>query len=216
MSVTEFALLRLKPPHIPPQPFSPSLLPILAKARDAMQTFSGKHFYILQQVEDPTYIYILGSWSTLSSHMDVFIPSAVNQELLKELEPLLDIVWLHHLQAPTELDPSANVIPVTEDGVVSFGRHFVAPARKEAFEQGWLGVQTLLYPHIKAGTKPLAGWDVTPPENEEEFVMVAGWDAVENHIAFGGTPEGKEYLKVVLGLIDRGEVKHGKLLKLED
>ncbi len=78
----------------------PVLCSKLAHAKSIMQKYAGRTFYYLQQVEDPTYIYIIGKWESLDRHLNDFIPSADNQTLLESLRDLINVEWLLHFAVP--------------------------------------------------------------------------------------------------------------------
>jgi quinol monooxygenase YgiN len=116
MAVTELALLKLKNGGTLTQDVKAQL----KKAQVAMESYSGggRKFHYLQQVEDPTCIYVLGEWESLSQHYDGFIPSKANQDLLEALKDELDVGWLSHLDVPVskiQLDAP----------VLSIGRHMI-------------------------------------------------------------------------------------------
>jgi heme-degrading monooxygenase HmoA len=212
MAVTELALLHLKPPHA----LTPAICTVLAKAKAAMTSFTSKPFHILRQVEDPEYLYVLGTWPSREAHVETFIPSAANQSILADLADVLEVVWLHHLQAPTGIPVVPATGPVGEDknAVLSISRHFVDDPRKAEFERVWAEKIGLLDDFTKAGTEALAGWSIEVEEGKAEFVLVLGWEAVEKHSEFGNSELGREYLGAVRAVLYGGEVKHAEVLEL--
>jgi len=51
-------------------------------------------------------------------------------------------------------------------------------------------------------------------EGQEEWVLITGWESVEQHVEFGKSEQFKEYAKF-RPLIEGFDVKHAKLMKLE-
>jgi quinol monooxygenase YgiN len=83
MTVTELAILPLTHPLTNDSPALPSALILkLLKARSVLESVSGHSFHYFQQVEDPSIIYILGSWDSVAAHGS-FLPSSENQNLLE-------------------------------------------------------------------------------------------------------------------------------------
>ena len=93
MAVTELALLRLTGDGV----LTEDIRAELRKAKEAMESYTGRTFYYLQQIEDPACIYVLGEWESLRDHYEGFIPSHVNQERLKALDGKLEVLKLVHL-----------------------------------------------------------------------------------------------------------------------
>lgn len=93
MAVTELALLKCKGDGSLTEPIKEEL----RKAKVAMETYTGKMFYYLQQVEEPAYIYVLGEWESLEDHYEGFIASKENKDTLVALADMLEVQWLMHL-----------------------------------------------------------------------------------------------------------------------
>jgi hypothetical protein len=110
-SVTELALLSL------PLPIPPALLSGLARAKTAMEAFSGQSFaYLLsspsvtgtgatpQSAPEPRAgqglgrqdMFIVGGWQSVRFHMEEWIPSEGNRELMEVLEGI-EVKWMWHL-----------------------------------------------------------------------------------------------------------------------
>lgn len=133
-----------------------------------MQQYSSRAFYYLQQVEDPTYIYIIGEWDSLDQHMNDFIPSVDNQELLESLKDLLGVDWLLHIDAPhADLPlpgPGTNNTKVPVYGLV---RHFVKDGQKEQFRGTYNNEKRHLQGFVTEG-KIGGGWRVDKEGDKEE------------------------------------------------
>lgn len=94
MAVTEIALLKLLPSTTIRDP---DLLSRLSKAKQTLEKASGHPFVFLSQREDPSFIYIIGTWSSVSYHQETFLPSPENQEILALVKGIVDVEWMFHL-----------------------------------------------------------------------------------------------------------------------
>lgn len=63
MAITELALVRLKSPD------DPSTRPGMLAAIEAQAAYSSFPVYLLTQIEDPSYVYIVGGWASTATHM---------------------------------------------------------------------------------------------------------------------------------------------------
>jgi len=183
------------------------LLSILRQAKQAMEASSGLgDFLYLQQVEDPAIIYIVGRWPSVAYHYDVFIPSAVNQHILKALADKVSVEWLFHV------DVSQNILPFTKAPVTAIVRHFLAPGERPAFDATFARYNSPLT--NATNSRMEGGWRVDKEEEaKEEWVLFTGWERVEEHTAFGDSEEFKEYAKIKDHLVG-AEVKHAVTLHL--
>ncbi|KAF2869595.1 hypothetical protein BDV95DRAFT_497046 [Massariosphaeria phaeospora] len=213
MPLTELALLHLTPPTILT---SPHLLAGLARAKSAMQRFTGRSMSFLQQVEDPACIYIIGEWESLAQHMDEFIPSAENQATLQSLQGMFTIAVFEHI------DVALAALPVGRNGglgketgtVVRIERYFV----KEGAEAkaGFMDVvrENLGYmrEYVTEGVVG-GGWRVDKEDGKEEFVLVSPWKSVEQHAGFAET-EGFRKLSALWEFVDGTDTKHATLVDI--
>ncbi|KAF2803564.1 uncharacterized protein BDZ99DRAFT_468104 [Mytilinidion resinicola] len=214
MTLTELALLRLLPPTTST---TPSLLSALSHAKTVMESYTHHHFHMLQQVEDPALIYILGEWDSLAQHMDGFIPSAENQELLKSLDGMVEVVSLVHYDVPlTQLPiPGAGK---GGKGLVSIARHFIKPGQKETFEETFEANKGLLQEYV---APEVCGWgwrvdrekEADGQGEKEEFVLFSPWESVDAHLRFGKTEAFKRYAGI-REWIDGADIKHARVLEL--
>ncbi|OCL13264.1 hypothetical protein AOQ84DRAFT_118195 [Glonium stellatum] len=207
MAVTELALLRL----LPATTISTSALKAsLAKAKTAMQDYTGRRFYFLHQIEDPTLIYVFGEWESLTQHMDAFIPSAQNQELLDAVKDQLAIEGLVHLNVGHASLPSADEVGAA-DNVFSIGRHFVKAGAKDEFAAAFEANKHALQDYATQG-KIGGGWRVDKDGNKEEWVLFCPWKNVDEHIGFVNTQGFAEYSKI-REYVDGVDIKHAKVIK---
>lgn len=208
MTITELALLRLLPPTLADDA---PLRSKLSHAKAVMENYTGNRFYYLQQVEDPSLLYIVGEWESLDQHMNDFIPSAENQALLESLKDDLTVDWLIHF------DSSPSALPISESKspdlrVFSVNRHFVKEGEKDGFQETFDTNRHYLQDFITEGTIG-GGWRVDKEEGKEEFILFSPWTAVDQHFAFAKTDGFTKYGKIK-DFIDGAEIKHAKLLEL--
>jgi quinol monooxygenase YgiN len=198
MTVTELALLQLK------NGLNEKVKRVLGKAKKAMQDYSGRTFYYLQQIEDPACIYVLGEWESLEQHYDGFIPSKLNQDLLEELKDEIEISWLSHLDEPV------SDIPL-DASVLSLGRHIITASNREAFANCFAENKKFLDAFVTEG-KATGGWKLDEGRENEEFVLLAPWKEVQQHGEFGKSEGFKEYFKIK-EFIAEADIKHVKVLR---
>lgn len=210
MTITEIALLRLSPDV---SLNDASLCSTLAHAKTVMQTYTGRTFYYLQQVEDPTYIYIIGEWDSLSQHMNDFIPSSDNQAVLESLKGLLTVDWLQHI------DVSHVNLPLPSAGtnkqsapVYGIARHFVKSGQRELFQQTFDVEMHHLQDFVIEG-KIGGGWRIDKEDGKEEWVLLSPWTSVEQHHAFADMDGFMKYSKI-REHIGGAEIKHARVLDI--
>ncbi|KAL9102475.1 MAG: hypothetical protein Q9163_002375 [Psora crenata] len=231
MAVTEFALLRLIPPTMITDP---TFLEQLAHVKETLEAASGHPFYLLGQIEDPTYMYIIGSWPSVEEHWK-FIPSEANQRLLAMLKDFVEVSWMFHLGFPQGVLASSqesiqamsedeNIAPsvervLVEAPVVSIERYFISPQSGELGEsyKGFIETFTKTEHHLKSYQATHHHFLGERAESEStgnaEAVLIAGWDSVAQQIGFAETPGFLEFAKIK-NFIHTVEIKHAKKLKL--
>ncbi|KIW02220.1 uncharacterized protein PV09_06374 [Verruconis gallopava] len=202
MTVTELALLKLSSAD---GSLSEHVRAQLLKAKQAMESFSGHRFYYLQQIEEPSLIYVLGEWASLHQHYAEFIPSAPNQAVLEALRNDVTVVWLSHLDVPvSDIELAAPVM--------SLGRHFVAAKKRKDFEACFAAQKKFLQEFVTEGDVA-GGWKLEEDRENDEFVLFAPWRAIEQHAAFASTDGFKHYVRIKDYIVD-ADIKHVKLLEL--
>lgn len=106
--------------------------------------------------------------------------------------------------------PSTSTIPLNAP-VVSVSRYFVEQSKKAEFDRIFQSAA----PGLGAYTAPLAyagGWRIEKEGEDEEFVLFAGWNKVEDHFAFAESDAFKEFGKIK-SILKEAEIKHGHLEK---
>lgn len=210
MTVTEITLLHLL------QGFTITNADVrlkLAHARTVMQDFTGRTFYYLQQVEDPSFIYIFGEWNSLDQHMNEFIPSAENRALLEGLKDLLSVDWLLHVDTPhADLPLPGLGKKQTKAPVYGLVRHFVRNGRRAQFQETYENEKRHLQAFVTGGTIG-GGWRVDKEGEEEEWVLLTPWMSVEQHHSFAETDGFTKYGKIQ-ECIEGADIKHARILDL--
>jgi heme-degrading monooxygenase HmoA len=207
MTITEIALVRLLPPT---SADDVTLRSKLGHAKVVMEKYTGRKFYYLQQIEDPSLIYIVGEWDSLDQHMNDFIPSADNQAVLESLKTELTVEWLLHADTPHANLPFP---PKTgASGVYSITRHFVKSGEKEKFMETFEANKHLLQEYVSEGTIG-GGWRLDKEDGKEEFDLFIPWTEMEQHFAFGKSEAFLKYAQI-RDHIDDAEIKHAKLLDI--
>ncbi|KAF2839892.1 hypothetical protein M501DRAFT_915718, partial [Patellaria atrata CBS 101060] len=168
MPTLELTSLSLLPPTTAT---TPTLLPVLRTVRTALQTNS--HFYTC--LDDPSKLYILGHWASLSAHQD-FLSSSSAASILEPQEDLLEFNWGIHIP----LSPSAQ-LPLSAP-VIALTRLFIQPARVAEFVAKLPHVVDVL---AAASRYPvLAAWREDAEEGRPECVVISGWESPEGHTEF--------------------------------
>ncbi|KAF9024338.1 hypothetical protein BDZ89DRAFT_1069152 [Hymenopellis radicata] len=206
MAILELALLRLKPGVS-----IDATLPNLRFAEKAMQQSAGAGhaFYYYQQVEDPTLIYIVGSWPSVAYHYDVFIPSAENKQALELMKDQMGVEWLIHV----DVDPK-SIQPGLDTPMIAIARHFIKDGEpKELFDTTFASSKPPLIDATEG--KLVGGWrlDKELDGGRDEWVLFTGWGSLEDHATFGNSEEFKRYAKIRDHLASF-EVRHAQLLTL--
>ncbi|KAI9925209.1 hypothetical protein ASPWEDRAFT_32492 [Aspergillus wentii DTO 134E9] len=201
MPITELALLHTKS-HNPP---SSTTITHLQQAQSAQTAFSTYQVHLFTQLEDPSYIYLLGGWDSAKQHYEEWIPSTTNQGLLALLRDEVDVVWMFHFERLWE-----GEIPLSAP-VVGVGRYFVngGVKREGEFERVFGGSKH----YLEEYTRPfpvLGGWRVEDDNDDgKEFVLLSGWEEVEQNFRFADSDGFKKIRDYLTG----AEIKHMVLLK---
>ena len=217
MPVTELALLRvLSSSDQGKTELSSDLLDHLRLAKEAMKKVTGFKFDYLHCIEDPGHIFIIGGWLSIQFHMEEWIPSAENQELLKLMKDEVDVEWMFHL----DLYPNDKE-SLLRRKVVAVGRYVVKEGAKDDFMTVFGELKGKLELIVRGEDMVKAGWridrgymkgDEYAGEKEyEEFVSFTGWESVEEHLDIGKMEEFQKTSKI-REYMKEGGSKHGVLL----
>lgn len=200
--VVELAKLRLQP-----DTSLSSVLPKFKHAKEVMEKYSSGHsFYFLQQLEDPSILYIQGAWPSVEFHREQFLPSPENQQVLRELKDDLTVEWMFHI------DMDAEKIPIHAH-TLAVVRHIIKPGEKDAFKQKF--EENVPYLSKVVDGKLAGGWRIDKDNSEEEeWVLFTHWNSREEHAAFGNTEGFMHYGKIRDHLTDGTEVRHAKVIDL--
>ncbi|KAL3428298.1 hypothetical protein PVAG01_01807 [Phlyctema vagabunda] len=180
MVVTEVAILPLSPG-------AALSAPAIARFKEAKATLEKAHhydFYFFQQVEDPSIIYILGSWPSVAAHQ-AFLPSTENQRLLTLLrdEVNADQIQMFHVDGDL-LHSQESRSSFFDVPLISCSRHFVPTKKKDGFINKFGEVEPIFRDYIKP-TDVKGGWRIEKEEvagtEREEWVLLSGFDSVEHH-----------------------------------
>lgn len=177
MPVLEVTQLRLT--SLPAD--DPLLLKSLSTVRDQLQTSS--QFYIC--IEDPTLVYILGTWPSLVAH-ETFLASPKRNEVLGPQENLLQFEWTVHM----ELDAMSS-LPL-DAPIIAIERFSVQGKFVDAFEQATIRHAQLA--NSTSSFKVAHGWRcdaAAAMERRHEAIVFSGWESVQAHTAFGERQEAK-------------------------
>ncbi|KAL1969314.1 hypothetical protein VTN77DRAFT_9506 [Rasamsonia byssochlamydoides] len=228
MAVTELALLRLRSSSS--KPLSPSssssLVTNLLKAKEAQESYSHHAVHFFSQIEDPSYLYLLGGWDSVATHLDDWIPSATNQGLLELLKEEIEVLWMFHVEIDPQQGNNSDSKKMILDETVTVARYFVKKGGKEAFQEAFDAVSRHHLADSSANPRPFlrGGWRIDKDkekngdeEEKEEFVLFTGWDDVADHMGFAESEE--DFMKEELpnnlrDLSDAVEVKHAVKLTL--
>ncbi|KAL4902103.1 hypothetical protein BDW74DRAFT_159013 [Aspergillus multicolor] len=201
MPVTELACLHLKNNLPLSHPDNAPLYNTLRAGITAQAEYANAKTSILLQIEDPSYIYVLGKWDSVAKHMEEWIPSSKNQEILARLGDGIEVAWIQHIALHESPDEG---IPYS-DGVVGIGRYFIADGDKKNFDKVFSETKH----HLKIFRKNrdiAGGWSV---DRDEEFVLFSGWEAVDEHFSFAASEGFREFGRIK-DFMRSAEIKHGK------
>ncbi|KAE8374532.1 hypothetical protein BDV26DRAFT_269797 [Aspergillus bertholletiae] len=212
--ITELALFHLKP-----STDRATIRRELLSAAKVQALYSQYPTYLFAQIEDPSYIYLLGGWSSVSAHMDDWIPSSTNQSLFTSLKEKLDLVYMIHIGIdPAELGvfrlPTgrSGKIPMVDAPVITIGRYFLSTGQKEAFLNRFEKTQRHLDAYIAPKTLK-GGMRVEPRDQtddgveKEEFVLFSGWGEVQDHLRFAKSSGLREFSQIK-DFLEGTEIKH--------
>ncbi|KAF1995864.1 hypothetical protein P154DRAFT_444512 [Amniculicola lignicola CBS 123094] len=187
--MTEIALLRILRPiersdlGCSTRVDSPTFQTKLALAKQKMEEFSGRKFYFLQEVEDPSHLYIIGEWDDLGRHLLEWLPSQENQSLLHLFKNDMKVEWMFHIDAThTEFAFARHAAAVrrSKENLLGITRFFVKPGKKHEFNKEYDRCWDWMQHCVKEG-KVGGGWRIDRDGDQEEFVLITPWKNLEQH-----------------------------------
>jgi len=194
MPITELALLHLTPGTTLS---SPTLRANLSHAKTVLQNYANRTFYYMQQISDPSCIYVVGEWDSLDQHLNDFIPSAENQALLESLKDYITVDSnLEHLGVPNAdlpLPRSEGELERARRGeqVWSIAHYTIKAGKREDFEVEFGAMKEKLERFAGEGGVG-GGWCVGKKEGENDvFVTLFPWRNVAEYEQFGKPKEGR-------------------------
>ncbi|KAL2197426.1 hypothetical protein P885DRAFT_77115 [Corynascus similis CBS 632.67] len=225
MPVTEFALLHLTTTFPPlPDPVRTSLAAAMrlqdswhATAFPSLPSSAAARASVwFCQVEDPSWLMTTAKWDSVAAHWD-WIRSEENQAVMGQLGEAKSIIpqdtVLFHVGG--EIFSGTSNAALLESPVISVERMFIPRADRGSFEAKFLEVNWILEGY--AGPDLVRfGWreDIDKSLEEEEFVLVCGWESIERHVAFAES-QGYARYGEIRNLLARVDVKHYKRFSLE-
>ena len=213
--VVELALLRIIPPFTITDP---TLRTSNSHARQSLEKHSDNPFHVYTQVEDPAYMYLIGSWPTRAEHLR-FITSGVNKELLAGLEAQIKVEWMFHI------DVAMNMIPL-EAPILSIGRYKMAKRDVHGYAATFASVQGPLDEYV-APHRWAHGRRIDPEVMDDgrgskvelkhlvEYVLFCGGKRAEQPSGFAKTGAFEEFGAAGAHLLDT-DVKHAMRLRWEN
>ncbi|KAL4812429.1 hypothetical protein BDW67DRAFT_170054 [Aspergillus spinulosporus] len=202
MPVTELACLRLKN-SLPLGHSDNSALSIKLRAGVKEQAkYSNARTSLLSQIENPSYIYILGKWDSVAQHMEDWVPSQRNQEIMAGLSEGLELAWILHVDLAS--DSADEGIPYSAP-VVAIGRYSVAAEKRDFFASTF----AMTKHHLKSFERQRdisGGWSV---DRDGQFILFSGWETVEKHYSFAQSEGFKEFGRI-RDYIEESEIKHAQ------
>ncbi|KAF9891806.1 hypothetical protein FE257_003287 [Aspergillus nanangensis] len=224
MAITELALLHLKThPEL-----TPTIKSALESGASAQAKFSSHPVHLYTQLEDPSYIYLLGGWQSVSQHMTEWIPSQTNQAIMASLAAEIEVVWMFHIDIEPQSEETAAVTNPLNAPVVAIARYFIPQSSRWEFDETFTEVENLLQrvtaPRLlRAGYRVDDDCEIGEGEGEEEmmkkrkkkvaseFVMFTGWETVQDHLGFAQSDAFKEFGKTRQYMVG-ADIRHARLL----
>ena len=203
MAVTELALLQVLENSSLDHA---SLRQKFLYAKQTMESFTRRSFYYYQQAEDPNCIYIIGEWESVDQHRKEFLPSPANQGLLSILAGDISVQWMFHIHREQQELP-------LDAPVISIGRYFVHSEWRQSFERVFSEVEHHLTGYTAANEYAWAWRAEIEKPGKEEFVIISGWETIDQHRGFAKTEGFKNFQKIEKHL-EGADVKHARKLQL--
>jgi hypothetical protein len=141
---------------------SHDLLTNLKTAKETMETASktGLGFHFFRCIEQPSLVYLVGNWESVKQHMEEFIPSEANQQVLRLVKDQISVEWMFHVEM---FEPAfERVNEISSHPVVAFDRREVKLKDDEIhnFDRAQMAIEYHLKTHITEKEQHMAGWRV--------------------------------------------------------
>lgn len=222
---------------------SKALTTKLKQATQAQATYSKYPVLIYRAIEDPNILFLLGGWSSVSAHMDDWIPGPINQELMKSLTEDIEVLRMYHLGIPP-LGSSVESDSITKNSVtptlpldipsadiVAIGRHTIKTGQRDEFAEcfnanvGALQEYIGGIDHVAGGWRVDRGYDPSLDDTSssdstgalaipDEFVLFTAWPAIEIHMQFAKTDAFLERYSKIRESVEKFEVMHARKVEL--
>ncbi|KAJ5261122.1 hypothetical protein N7478_011717 [Penicillium angulare] len=154
MPISEIGLLKLKPSYTIKDP---ELQTRLTEVQNGLHEFTYHKFYFFEQVEDPSFIYLLGhSW----------------KERVKVMSKYFEFQWMAHYDFLIE-DLNLDLDLDIGQGVLEVMRFSMGEDEKESFADKVTKVRSGFDGATDA--KVLNGWKVDVNRDKEEYVELVAW-----------------------------------------
>lgn len=214
MTVTEFALLRLST-GVGVQDVA--LRAKLAHAKNVMQAYTRRRFYYFHQIEDPSYIYIIGEWDSLEQHLNHFIPGSENQAVLESLKNDVSVEWLLHINASHADLPLPRTITerekaLCEHSIWSVVRLVIRNDGNNTYQQTQPTSQDCIRDHAIDG-KSGGSWRIDKEDNRDELLLLCSCKTVAEDTG-AAEIQALEKCSPIQIHINKAELKHLKLLDI--
>jgi heme-degrading monooxygenase HmoA len=200
MAVTEIAVLHAKAGTV-----TAELKQRLAEATRLQEKWLAKNFpysppsdvergtAMFQQVEEPAKFLITARWDSVAAHRQ-WINSEENKGTMDGIRDQIAMggeshIVLRHVEGELFAGPAPEGIThMLEAPVVSVGRTYV-PAQNKAAADAKIKEIAGALREFAAPRDTRWGWAEDPEdETKLEFIIVAGWDSIEAHLAFKKHP----------------------------
>lgn len=200
MAVTEFTVLPIKGTEV-----SPAFKAALEEGQTVQDKYvlsqdpslpadrTARGTGIFQQVEDPSHILLVSQWPSVEKHFE-WAGTPDNQSVQAKTAEFFDIsdsrpVSNIHVDAEIFTTIGANQKTALSAPILSVGRLGIPADKKAGFQAAFEKVRPVV--ESVSGTYPLqGGWKIE--NGGDEFIVVGGWESVEQHGAVGSNPNWKE------------------------
>ncbi|KAJ2965847.1 hypothetical protein NQ176_g10424 [Zarea fungicola] len=213
MSFTELSVFPLVTSGI-----SPDLQAVLKKAQIERQVFCSDT-WTFQQVEDPSIILVATNWASQDTHRE-WIQSQSYASIKKSITEFTKIGdgEAQRISLGTKLLSVSNegeLTPLVYSPVISIGRMFISADKKDAFVDKFNEVREIVEKYARPFEVRCAWRTNKEGKSKEEFVMIAGWPAVEKHKEFASSPGFAKYLETK-EFLDGADIRHYQRIILSE